>query len=100
MSLIGNVKMASIVISVSLLCLVDNNNLMYEKLSQNNLVGTLWQSSRSIMDRFITMPNFKFGDKYPVVLDVEVYAYKVLFIPKVSKIQFKHLLPQKRSNIS
>lgn len=36
------------------------------------------------MDRFVTIPNYKFGGKYPEVL--EVYAYKVLSTPKVSKI--------------
>lgn len=48
------------------------------------------------MDRFITMHNFKFGGKHPAVLDMEVYAYKVLLTPKVSKIQFKQLLYQKK----
>lgn len=33
------------------------------------------------------MPNFKFGGKYPAVLDVDVDAYKVPFNPKVFKIQ-------------
>lgn len=52
------------------------------------------------MDRFITIPNYKFGGNYPAVLEAEVYAYKVLSTPKVPKIQFKHPLYQKGNNIS
>lgn len=63
MSLMGNVKMASIRISVSLFWLVDNNNLIYQKLPQNNLVQTLIWNYLNIYNAFITMDNFKFSLK-------------------------------------
>jgi len=52
MSLIGNVKMASIRISVSLLWMVGNNNLMYQKFLQTNSVRTLRLNCINIMQRF------------------------------------------------